>query len=95
MKKTLREHLESIVDVEAREKAIANMDSRYCDEMIYTLGYALMLGVYQHTEEDKKFWRDYAKKNRSANSHYYTNQPVQQGVVILNAREILNSWKIK
>ena len=89
--KPIKEHLESIEDVEAREKAIANIDLRYADEEVYYLGYALMLGVYKHTEEDKKFWREFEEKNSNANSNseFYSYQPVQQEVV-KKSHQILN-----
>lgn len=90
MKKKLKLHLEGIEDNEAREKALANMDLRYVDEEVYTLGYAIMLGVYRHNEEDRKFWREFEEKNSKANrnSQYYTSQPVQQDVVVKKSHQI-------
>lgn len=67
MKLTVSQHLQDIEDVEAREKALANLDKRYALDEVYTLQYALMLGVYQTTEADKKFWREFADKNSTYN----------------------------
>ena len=47
----LIDHLNNITDTEARNKALANIDTRYQNDNVYTLNYAIMLGVYKHTKK--------------------------------------------
>ncbi len=73
--KTVLEHLQSIEDSEAKEKALSNIDTRYQNDLVHTLTYAIMLAVYQNTEEDKKFWKIFQSElNSSKNKNLYQNQ---------------------
>ena len=67
MKKTVLEHLNGLPP-DAKEMALNNLDARYSDELVYDTDYAIMLGVCQNTESDKKFWRDY--KNTQLDAKY-------------------------
>lgn len=80
MKKRLIEHLENMTDPIIREKALANMETKYADEMVYTLGMALMLGVNKNSEEDRQFWKRYNEDNSQVSryAHFYSYQPKQQ-----------------
>ena len=82
MKKTLKQHLESIVDPVAKRKALDNIDLRYTDEQLHSLDYAIMLGVNQVSEEDKQFWRTYRESNSTVDRYknFYTYQQVQQEI---------------
>lgn len=73
MKRKLIDWINSIPEEDAKQKALENLDERYLDEECYCLGYALMLGVYRNTYEDKLFWDDYtAKLNKGPDrSHFY------------------------
>ena len=57
--KTVAQHLADMPEGEAKEKALANVDTRYSDEKTFTLAYALTFGVNCPLKSDWLFWEDY------------------------------------
>jgi len=53
--RTVKEHLLSIADSEIRNKCLANLDDRQSGYKCYTIGMAIMIGVWQKPEE-KAHW---------------------------------------
>ena len=81
--RSVRWFVENIKNKEIREKCLENLDERFADEMCYSAGYALMLGVNQPAWE-RSFWENAylvlrtESPGHTDNSKHYKLQPVQQ-----------------
>lgn len=77
--KTVRQHVEEMTNLEYREKCLINLDPLHENDLCYTPGYALMLGVNQSGHE-KGYWQDVYESfgNPNRYNHYYVKQEVQQ-----------------
>jgi len=56
--KTILQHLHEIEDKELRERCLANIDERYQDNLVYTKGMAVMLGVNGQHQYEKDYWNE-------------------------------------
>lgn len=81
--KTVRQHIEEIKDQKIKAKCLENLDERCADELCYSAGYALMLGVNQPGHE-KEYWQNTYWTLRKEepgycdHSLFYNFQPIQQ-----------------
>lgn len=71
--KTVLQHLIEIDDADLRHRCLDNLDHRYAEYECYAPGMALMLGVFQHSN-DKQYWENaYAKLHAAFEKKYFQN----------------------